>query len=339
MSLKIRRGTDTERLTITPAEGELIYTTDTKELYVGDGSTVGGNVVTGYTGSISGGDRGPTGYRGSVGDKGDPGDNGYRGSVGYTGSVGDTGYRGSVGYNGSVGDTGYKGSAGAVGYTGSTPTGGTLTEDLDLNSYDLTGTGNINVTGNISNGTITIDSTGTLISNLLPVVDSGNSPIFVGSSSSPITLTSYSDRVQHTYYSTVVGNQGNPYIEHRISRGTLEVPQALDKFDMGGLHKVFGYDGNDYIPFCTYGGIIDPHNDVTVGSISGGFVVTVVADGGASPDQTLTFSSAGELRVPILCLVASTEPDLRVKQEGWMYFDTDTKQFKGWNGSNWVILG
>ena len=42
MALQLRRGTDAERLTITPAEGELIYTTDTKLIYVGDGSTLGG---------------------------------------------------------------------------------------------------------------------------------------------------------------------------------------------------------------------------------------------------------------------------------------------------------
>lgn len=46
MALKLRRGTDAERQTITPAEGELIYTTDTKELYVGDGLTQGGNLVS-----------------------------------------------------------------------------------------------------------------------------------------------------------------------------------------------------------------------------------------------------------------------------------------------------
>jgi hypothetical protein len=46
MALQLRRGTNTERQTITPAEGELVYTTDTKALYVGDGTTVGGNVIT-----------------------------------------------------------------------------------------------------------------------------------------------------------------------------------------------------------------------------------------------------------------------------------------------------
>ena len=45
MALRLRRGTDAERLLITPLEGELIYTTDTKKLYVGDGITVGGNAV------------------------------------------------------------------------------------------------------------------------------------------------------------------------------------------------------------------------------------------------------------------------------------------------------
>lgn len=47
MALRLRRGTDAERQLITPAEGELIYTTDTKALYAGDGSTVGGTIVTG----------------------------------------------------------------------------------------------------------------------------------------------------------------------------------------------------------------------------------------------------------------------------------------------------
>ena len=42
MSLRLRRGTNSERLTITPAEGELIYTTDTKKVFVGDSATLGG---------------------------------------------------------------------------------------------------------------------------------------------------------------------------------------------------------------------------------------------------------------------------------------------------------
>ena len=45
MALRLRRGTNAERLTITPEIGELIYTTDTKKVFVGDGATVGGTAI------------------------------------------------------------------------------------------------------------------------------------------------------------------------------------------------------------------------------------------------------------------------------------------------------
>lgn len=46
MALRLRRGSDTDRQTETFVEGELIYVTDTKQLYVGDGTTLGGVLVT-----------------------------------------------------------------------------------------------------------------------------------------------------------------------------------------------------------------------------------------------------------------------------------------------------
>ena len=45
MALRLRRGTDAQRQLVTPLDGELVYTTDTKKLYVGDGTTAGGNAV------------------------------------------------------------------------------------------------------------------------------------------------------------------------------------------------------------------------------------------------------------------------------------------------------
>lgn len=49
MSLLLRRGLETDRLSFTPEEGELIYVTDTKLIYVGDGVTAGGNLLSGGT--------------------------------------------------------------------------------------------------------------------------------------------------------------------------------------------------------------------------------------------------------------------------------------------------
>lgn len=55
MSLQIRRGTAAELANITPVIGELIYTTDTQAVFVGDGSTAGGiPVAVGGSGNVSG---------------------------------------------------------------------------------------------------------------------------------------------------------------------------------------------------------------------------------------------------------------------------------------------
>jgi hypothetical protein len=47
MALQIRRGLETQRSAVTPAAGELLYTTDEKLVYVGDGTTAGGNLLAG----------------------------------------------------------------------------------------------------------------------------------------------------------------------------------------------------------------------------------------------------------------------------------------------------
>lgn len=45
LKLLVRRGIDADRRNIILSEGELGYTTDTKRLYIGDGQTLGGNIV------------------------------------------------------------------------------------------------------------------------------------------------------------------------------------------------------------------------------------------------------------------------------------------------------
>ena len=53
MALQFRRGLDSDRGTITPTMGEPIFTTDTKQLYVGDGTTAGGiDVVQSKLGQV-----------------------------------------------------------------------------------------------------------------------------------------------------------------------------------------------------------------------------------------------------------------------------------------------
>jgi hypothetical protein len=49
--IQIRRGVEAQRALITPDVGELLFTTDQHELFVGDGATTGGLFMGGGTGT------------------------------------------------------------------------------------------------------------------------------------------------------------------------------------------------------------------------------------------------------------------------------------------------
>ena len=55
IAVQIRRGTSSQNTSFIGAVGELVYTTDTKDLYVHDGSNAGGTIVGGGAASIADG--------------------------------------------------------------------------------------------------------------------------------------------------------------------------------------------------------------------------------------------------------------------------------------------
>jgi len=55
ISVQLRRGTSTQNSSFTGSVGEVVYTTDTKDLYVHDGTTQGGKLVGGGAASIADG--------------------------------------------------------------------------------------------------------------------------------------------------------------------------------------------------------------------------------------------------------------------------------------------
>ena len=44
--IQVKRGLEANRSSVTPAAGEFLYTTDEKRVYIGDGSTAGGNAIS-----------------------------------------------------------------------------------------------------------------------------------------------------------------------------------------------------------------------------------------------------------------------------------------------------
>ena len=138
MALQIRRGPTTDRTGKTFAEGELVYDTTEKAMYIGDGVTVGGKAASTYT------DGQATNAVGASLENG-------AGNVTFT-IVSDTQIDASVTLDGI-------GLLNVVEDTSPQLGGG-----LDLNGKDVTGTGNVNITGSVTatsfSGPLTGDVTG-----------------------------------------------------------------------------------------------------------------------------------------------------------------------------------
>jgi len=112
---------------------------------------VGIDGATGATGVGIDGATGATGIQGNAGAtglEGATGATGANGTIGVDGSTGATGATGPDGTDGATGATGPAGTDGATGATGSFS--GTLTANLDANTYSISNVGNLSSSGNIS---------------------------------------------------------------------------------------------------------------------------------------------------------------------------------------------
>lgn len=252
MSLKIRRGTNTERLQITPAEGELIYTTDTKNLYIGDGSTVGGRLTNG---------------------------------IGYTGSV----------------------PNGPAGYTGS------LTGSLYNNNGSLIVNGS---TGNISTNTIyaLLDQEIAIKTNNSGIVS------FIG-------ITSGSP------------GSGNAHIDIQAQKGTILNPETTVAGDVLSSIVFRAYTGASYKPAVTM--VTAWESDATLTNTLPSSRLRIATQNGSS-SKYFEFRATGEFQAPLIKATGYPTVSLPTaidSNEGWIVFDSTTKEFKGWNGSAWVVLG
>jgi len=142
MPLQIRRGTDAERLALTQplAAGELVYTTDGHRLYIGDGTTMGGIGITGYT------------------------DEDARDAIGTALEAGNAN-------NTGITFTKYDAQDKIV----ATLNG--LSQNIALNGHNITGTGNIVISGNVKadfQGSLYADDSTNIINGYLGTVNLNN---------------------------------------------------------------------------------------------------------------------------------------------------------------------
>lgn len=379
MPLQIRRGLNAERTQIAPAnglvEGELLYTTDEKKLYIGTGS-VGehqGVVITGYTDSdakdaaaliLTTGDHVGVGFS-------------YDSQTKQLNATVDL-----SAFDGPIVADSLKGSVFA-------DDSSILLDAIDKVLYaDVVGnlqgnvTGNVVLTGTLSNGFINIEENTVGSSNSILNFDNihniefdddrvdsiDNSRVDIAFNADDLTKTLRINRFSPfgEFHNKILGTTqgilaaGNVY---ETSRGTIEIPTALTPGDAITVNAVLGHDGSEYVASSIIRQSVDINATVSEGSVPGRIELLTIADGSFGSVKGLVVDSRGFVSINRGNNIATAELDVAgsVKASvslipgvyadsvardtaipaptaGMIVFVTDVTKFQGYNGTAWTDL-
>ena len=359
MAFQVRRGNTTERGTITPAEGEIIYDTLLKKLFVGDASTVGGNAVdTTVTAVFANIDADMTPDLHNTHDIGTSAKK-WKEFHGVTFNDGTATITGGVGAGfSSISSTNFVGniSGNVTGDTGGIHTGAVV--------GDVTGNVLGNVTGDItgdvfdSSGTFKrVDKANPIISNskislndnLIELLGAGNFKLDIGRNNSAdgIGLTHYANNLGNTIAYEVFTAESTSSacnaFEYNASRGSVATPLVLQANDLVFSHTGKGHDGTNSIDVGYIGFGIDSSGTIGTGTLPGKIFLTTTTDGGTSThDATLdskgTFAITGAMQLAVYADDAARDAAIASPAAGMTVFNTTGTKFQGYTGAAWVNL-
>jgi len=370
MAFQFRRGTDAERQSITPKAGEPLFVTDTGKVYVGNGTTQGGLLVSA---SLSDDDSPSLGGNLDLNNNSIVGTGNINidGTITATGSInlGD-GSEDNIIVGGVIGsslipdtdglyDLGSSDFYWRKGYFEDVAVDGELTAnslqiktielddsttifDADLNSIFVE-----NIEGNLTGSVYSTDST--------LIIDKDTSDVIANSL-------------------TITGNEilGGGFITFN---STIEVYDP-DSIAIQQRGETFGDDNTRCgIQFESFKGDIDTpetieDNSLLVGIISRGFhtdsyvdagLITITADGtiptsksvpgkinfftndgstdSVNTGREMSYNAKGVFTAPIIKATSYDDTSFPDNPEsGWIIFDSTNSQFVGYNGTDWIPI-
>jgi len=332
MSLRIRRGTEAQRLSATFDLGEIAYATDTNKLYVGDGVNLGGKNIlatSAGTGLIWNTVTQRLDFNGSgtgiVNVQADAtpslGGNLNLNNRNITGT-------GNINISGTVTATQF------VGTRVSADTSPQLGGNLNLNNRNITGIGNISNTGTITTTSITTNGALTVGGGVAGVLTAN----YVSGGDSSINLSSSNNGAVNIQSFTTNGSNVNSVnLSIQVSRGSVAAPTTVLANDVLGGIIISGYNGTSYKPAGFITAQLDaaavlsdayPASSIGFGSGGGGFVVNI-----AKLDARGRWNSP---RLQITAYATGSYPSSPI--QGEIIFDSTTKKFMGHNGTAWVAF-
>ena len=367
-TLRIKRGTKTALQTTpgyVPAEGELVYTTDSKEVFVGDGATTGGTPVSVSTQNLE--DLGNVQalaaqhdqilvYNGTQWAATDNPQIDIRGNI-----YGDDSTLLVDAINGKIVGPVVTSSVTATNVVGNL-TGdvvGSVTGNVVGNT---TGTHFGNVTGNIVGdmlGSVFSDDSSVMIDSVgKRVVANIESPSITTTKEIVVTCDASNEGIIATGLSGA-DSTGTKFIA-QTSTGTVAAPTAVVGSTTGSglldLHG-FGHDGTDYTLAGMVRIAVDLDATVATDQVPGR-VSFITANGSGSLVNLLTFNSSGNLGIglprPLEKLhvngnaratgfvqfgsLTTTERNALTAANGMVIYNSSDNKFQGYENGGWVNL-
>lgn len=346
MALKIRRGTNAERLSITPEQGEPIFAVDTGEFFIGDGSTQGGLLVSGTlvneTTPKLGANLDLNGNN-IVG----TGNINISGTITATGTVnlGD-GAEDNVIVGGQIAssltpgidntyDLGGSSARWSEGFIKTVRSDLVVSNSVEANTYGVHigsvqlddsslavdgATGNIFVSGKplSSDGTFVLVGTDSVKTNLKVVADTAN-PSIVANGTTGASALEF------------------PTISMQAHRGSFAVPTAPTTSDVIGAFSFNAYTGNDYVIAGALASIVEGTISPSDVEVPTSIVIGRVSNIFAQNGNYLTIPSTGRISAPSVKVGSyNTGSEPANPTPGEIIFDANTNKFKGFNGTSWV---
>jgi hypothetical protein len=365
MPLQIRRGTEAERTAMTQplAQGELLYVTNDQRLYIGNGSTLGGVQITGYTNE----------------DAQDAAaqlfSNGTHTGITFTYNDASASISAALNLSNFAGTITADAFKGSVFGDDSTPMvdainnifNGSLSGNVTGNVLgNLTGTVTGNLVGNVTGNTVgyhtgdvkgsvfaddssvIVDavsgdiSAGSIIADELTATTRLNVNSIVGDSFNGVVVSA-----DGTLPLTVSGigtlgpSSGQVYFNINAAKGTLATPTTTTGGDgLGGI-SIQGYNGSAYKPASLIVANWDASADLSETFPKS--TLKLITGGGGSILREASLNNLGVFTAPVLkpgvyADATARDAAITAPAAGMIVFNTTGTKFQGYTGGAWVDL-